>query len=103
MNLLIGLLMVLLFGGALSAVYAAVVRPALVFWLRRQAVAARDDLLLAVKTGAIRNHEKAVKPTVQKLDLLITACEQVGIANVILTVWSNRSITYEADRDVETV
>jgi hypothetical protein len=102
MNLMIFLLAVLLVGGSFSAVYLALIRPALIFWMRRMAVAVRDDLELAVLCGEIGDHEKAVQPTMGKLDALIRGCEHIGVMSVFFTMRSDASITYEAERDAQT-
>lgn len=102
MNALISVVAVLLFGGSLSAVYFTLVRPAAIFWLRRQAVSILDDLRLAVKKGDIGDHEKAVKPTTEKLNALICGCEHIGITSVVLAMRRNAAIKYEAERDAQT-
>lgn len=102
MNLLISLLAVLLFGGAVSAIYFALIRPALIFWVRRRALAIRDDLQLAVMAGEIGDHEKAVQPTMRKLHSLVCGCEHVGVMTVVLAKRSDATINYEAERDAQT-
>lgn len=102
MNLLIFLLAVLLFGGALSAIYFSLVRPALIFWVRRRARGIRDDLHLAVMSCEIGDHEKAVQPTMRKLDSLIRGCEHIGVMTVVLAKRSDATINYEAERDAQT-
>lgn len=99
MNLLTLLLTVLLFGGSILTVYQALIRPALIFWLRRAAVAVRDDLKLAVLTGEIGEHEKAVRPTMQKIDGLLFGCEHLGVMTVVTVLRRDASINLEAQRD----
>lgn len=102
MNQLTFLFGVLLFGGAVSVVYFALVRPALIFWVRRRAVAIRDDLRLAVKTREIGTHEKAVKSTDAKLEALIGGCEHIGVATVVIAMRRDSMINFEAERDAQT-
>lgn len=101
MNLLLNLIAVLLTGCAFLAVYHTVIRPALIFWLRRRAIAVRDDLQLAVLAGDIGQHELSVGPTIRKLDILIRGCEHIGIAAVAITLRLNGSIDLEAERDAQ--
>lgn len=99
MNLLPLLLMVLFTGGSILAVYLALIRPALIFWLRRAAIAVRDDLKLGVLTGEIGEHEKAVRPTMQKIDGLLFGCEHLGVIAVATVLRLNASLNLEAERD----
>lgn len=99
MSLLTCLVVVLFFGGALSAIYYALVRPSLIFFLRRRAIAVQDELKLAVLKGSIGSHEKAVEPTFRKLRALIKGCDKVGIVGIACALIEEPSINLEADRD----